>query len=183
MVYRIGVEEMAHTRETTVFHPLPEESEFVVEARESLQEDSRARVTTAQLRGNLRGRGRCRLPSTNAARGRGRGSGSVPKIKKQDMLVSTLAKPARGRCSGTKKKKQQLEEEVAEISHQREEGDYNTEEGSAYHLLFGDEQEEARARQSSLPDLNEVFPDQDEVELTQTTPSMSLISCYVICYL
>jgi hypothetical protein len=99
------------------------------------------------------------------------------------MPVSTLAKSARGRGSGTKKKKQQVEEAVAEISHQREEGDYNTEEGSAYYLLFGDEQEQARARQSSLPDLNEVFPDQDEVELTQIAPSMSWISCYVIFYL
>jgi hypothetical protein len=60
MVYRMGVEEMTHTREAPVFHPLTEESEFVVEARESLQEDSRARVTTAQLRGSLRGRGRGR---------------------------------------------------------------------------------------------------------------------------
>jgi hypothetical protein len=162
MVYRMGVEEMAHTREAPVFHPLPEESEFVVEARESLQEDSRARVTTAQLRGSLRGRGRGRPPTTNAARGRGRSSGSVPKRKKQDKPVSTSAKTPRGRGSGTKRKKQQVE---AENSHHIEE-DYNTEDGSAYHLMFGDEQAEARARKSSLPNLNEVLLDQDEVELT-----------------
>jgi hypothetical protein len=124
-------------------------------------------VTTAQLRGSLRGRGRGRPPTTNAARGRGRGSGSVPKRKKQDKPVSTSAKTPRERGSGTKRKKQQVE---TENSHHIEE-DYNTEDGPAYHLLFGDEQAKARARKSSLPDLNEVLLDQDEVELTQSAPS------------
>jgi hypothetical protein len=59
-----------------VLQPLPEKSEFVVEATNSLPQQGR--VTTAQLRGSLRGRGRGRVLATDKGRGRGRGSTTVP---------------------------------------------------------------------------------------------------------
>jgi hypothetical protein len=53
---------------------------------------------------------------------------------------------------------------IEQGSSQQQAGDngnnYNMGEGSIYHLLFGDEQAKAITRQSALPNLNELFPEQ-----------------------
>jgi hypothetical protein len=153
---------------------LPDESAFVVEARDALPQQGR--VTTAQLRGSLRGRargsadrgrgrssdrGKGRTAGQTTDRGRGRSSDRGRGRKKTDsgrgrknktVQESTTSHATRGRGVGKRRK------------HAEEQG--------LYELMFGDEQEEARARHATLPDLNAPITDasQEEVQVTQNAP-------------
>lgn len=176
MVYLIGQEDMANMPLPRVTNPLPEESSFVVAARDSIPAP---RVTTAQTRGSVsaRGRGRGRVPSAGLERGRGRGQGRGRSSKRKartDVPPSspTTSQPARGRGRGrsSKRKSNVLADDVLANDQVSEEIAYNTGPGSAYHLLFGDDQ--VRNRQRGLPDLNEIAQEDmsEEIQLTQNAP-------------
>jgi hypothetical protein len=156
------MQEMAHTRQPFQFQPLPDEPDFVVAARDALPQQGR--VTTAQIRGGLRGRGRAGSNATERARGRagsnatergrGRGRATAPsgdrgRGKNKTMAVGSTSQPTRGRGAGKRKKQ--------------------GEEGTLYHLLVGDEAADAAARRDRLPDLNAPCP-QEEVQITQNAP-------------
>jgi hypothetical protein len=101
------VQELAHFPLPRVQGPLPEESTFVVAARDSIPAP---RATTAQNRGRARGtssnrgRGRARGATTSQppARGRGRARGTSKVVPASD--ASTSQPSARGREKGTKRK-------------------------------------------------------------------------------
>jgi hypothetical protein len=166
------MQEMAHTRQPFQFQPLPDEPDFVVAARDALPQQGR--VTTAQIRGGLRGRGRAGLNATERGRGRagsnatergrgragsnaterGRGGGRAPsgdrgRGKNKTMAVGSTSQPTRERGAGKRKKQ--------------------GEEGTLYHLLVGDEAADAAARRDRLPNLNAPCP-QEEVQITQNAP-------------
>jgi hypothetical protein len=170
------MQEMAHTRQPFQFQPLPDEPDFVVAARDALPQQGR--VTTTQIRGGLRGRGRAGSNATERARGRagsnatergrgrgratapsgdrgrGRGRATAPsgdrgRGKNKTMAVGSTSQPTRERGAGKRKKQ--------------------GEEGTLYHLLVGDEAADAAARRDRLPDLNAPCP-QEEVQITQNAP-------------
>ena len=182
----------AHFPVPRVQQPLPE-SAFVVAAREEL--DRSARMTTVQSRASLSSRGRATAPqeergranAPQAVRGRGRGQGDQAVrgrgrgqggqairgrgkgSKRETTDDATTSQPARGRGRGKKPAAhQQTHEEEDEASasnaRNRRRG-YKTGAGSMYHMLFGDDQNRA-----AVPDLNELAPDQEEIQVTQTAP-------------
>ena len=125
-----------------VLGPLPENA-FVAAARDSIPE-TRARVTTASTRGNLRGRGRgrscaTRQPSTRkeqsaeggSSRGRGRG-----KKRRTGQASTSAAAQGPEAQAATRATAQDPEAQAAA----RERG-YNIGPGSAYYMLFGDERQ------------------------------------------
>jgi hypothetical protein len=144
------MQEMAHTRQPFQFQPLPDEPDFVVAARDALPQQGR--VTTSQIRGGLRGRGRAGSNATERGRGRGKAtapSGDRGRGKKKTMAVGSTSQPTRERGAGKRKKQ--------------------GEEGTLYHLLVGDEAADAAARRDRLPNLNAPCP-QEEVQITQNAP-------------
>lgn len=153
--------------------PLPEESLFVAAARDAMPA-GRGRVTTAQTRGSLRGRGRGRVTgaerdsspservSATAQRGRGsattqRGRGSVSRSR------GKRAAKGKGKAS----RKSDASEAGTSAPKRRKRG-YKTGPGSVHYMLFGDDTEGRFA----VPDLNETVPEetQEELVLTQNAP-------------
>ena len=144
---------------------MPELSSFVATARDDMP-TARGRVTTAQSRGNLRGRGRGNTAAATRAKGKGKlaseadGSSFVP--------AAARGRGSRGRGNGaatrgTGKNKRKAPEE--ETSQPTPEESYRTGPGSAYHMLFGDD-----THRSHLPDLNESFNEPEEVPVSQNAP-------------
>jgi hypothetical protein len=92
------IQELAHFPLPRVQGPLPEESTFVVAARDSIPAP---RATTTQNRGRARG------TSSNMGRGRARGASNRGRGTSKAVLASdasTSQPSARGRAKGTKRK-------------------------------------------------------------------------------
>jgi hypothetical protein len=99
------LQERAHLPPSRVKGPLPDESTFVVQAREAMLAP---RTTTAQTRSGLVARGRARTTTTIAqasAEGSGRGRGSGRAKGKKKAAKDGGSKPARGRGRGSSKRK------------------------------------------------------------------------------
>ena len=142
--------------------PLPEESSFVAAARGDLPPP---RVTTAMSRGRAtsatRGRGR-----TNTGRGRTNASQVQGEAGRQ-------ASTGRGRGQAKKRSVEASSSQPENNSTRaRHEGTYSyrTGPGSAYHLLFGPDQQQQQQEnpQRQVPDLNEAAP--EEIHTTQDAP-------------
>jgi hypothetical protein len=136
----------------------------VADARESIPQ-TRVRVTTATTRG--RGRGRPRnvpvvledqLPEKQCKRGRGRPTAVRQAPKEQTNIRRSAPRQATGATSATgATAKRKLP--------------YNTGPGSAFHLLFGDDQQH---NSRAIPDLNDDVManfDAQEVPLNQNAPT------------
>ncbi|KAK1585731.1 hypothetical protein QYE76_008275 [Lolium multiflorum] len=174
LVHQMGQEAAAHFPIPRVQQPLPEESAFVVSAREELP-PTRLTTVSASARGRGGGReaGRGRA---NAQADRGRASASARGIGGgREPGRGRASASARGRGGGRKRKEPTMAEgasssqptvEEPPASNARRRG-YNTGPGSSYYLLFGDEQP-----RNHLPDLNEAFPSDnpEEIQISQTAP-------------
>jgi hypothetical protein len=167
----------AHFPLPRVQQPLPEESAFVVSAREELP-PTRLTTASASARGRGGGReaGRGRA-NAQADRGRAsaRGRGKERKRKEPTMEEgASSSQPPKGRGRGKKQLHQQTNPEVTmeepTASNARRIG-YNTDPGSTYYLLFGDDQP-----RNELPDLNEALPNDipEEIQISQTAPQRDL---------
>jgi hypothetical protein len=174
----------AHFPVPRVQIPPPEESTFVVAAREALPA---TRTTSAQNRGGLtargrtnvethRGRGRGNVAGRGRGRGsdattpqspRGRGKGSKRKSKPHDEGATSHAPASRAKGSKRKEQQQPIIPDVPQ--HEQENLDdifsYNTGPGSTYYLMFGDDR--ARQTEPTLPDLNQTA---EEIQSTQNAP-------------
>jgi hypothetical protein len=168
------LQERLHVPLERIQLPLPEESSFVVQARDSIPS---ARVTTAQTRG--RGRARVVPGEGGRGRGRGRGNGKKKAAKEATTAAASTASPTapsgRGRGRGTKRKSAATTTTAAATTASPtapERGnnseDYSTAPGSAHYWLFGDDQ----VANHRLPDLNEVVNDEmsEEIQITQNAP-------------
>ena len=126
---------------------------------------ARGRVTTAQSRGNLRGRGRGNTAAATRAKVKG-------KLASEADGSSSVRAAARGRGSrgrgngaatrGTGKNKRKAPEDDSSVLT---DDNYRTGPGSAYHVLFGDD-----SHRSHLPDLNESANEPEEVPVSQNAP-------------
>ena len=107
---------MAHTRQPFQFQPLPEEPDFVVAARDALPQQ--ARVTTAQLRGSLRGRGRASMQTSE--RGRGRSAGQASDMSRGRGSASVQASErgkGRGAAQASERGRGRKKKTMAVIQH------------------------------------------------------------------
>jgi hypothetical protein len=169
-----------------ILGPLPE-SDFIATARDSILEP-RKRVTTASARGSLRGRGRGRSTATrepsrsttaaatqaaeqdSSTRSRGKGK------KRAAHAASTggaggsrgrkKSKAAHGSASGSA----QVGGDEQVVGTGESNTGYNTGPGSAYYLLFGNDQQ---TRSTEIPDLNFAsIPDLhlQEIPMSQNAP-------------
>jgi hypothetical protein len=164
-----------------VLGPLPENA-FAAAARESIPEPA-IRVTTASIRGNLRGRGRGRSCATRepakskelagevgSSRGRGRSCSTREPTKRKELAREVGSSKGRG----TTKRKTIVEAATSDAQEQSKtnRGGYNTGQGSIYYMLFGDDVQQPRP--TAVPDLNdEVLPDLNvqEFALSQNAPA------------
>uniref|UniRef100_A0ACD5UW30 Uncharacterized protein n=1 Tax=Avena sativa TaxID=4498 RepID=A0ACD5UW30_AVESA len=176
MVYRMGQEDAANVPLPRSNDPLPEISDFVVAERDAMPAP---RVTTAQTRGNLRGRGRGNIfaPTRNKAKitkgtretSRGRGNYSAPTRKKAKVASESSAAIERGQGGrgnySTQTRNVAVESSAATSRGGRGRRGYNIGIGSLYHMCFGDD-----SARSVLPDLNEATHEQEEVPVSQSAP-------------
>ena len=166
---------MAHATLTRAEIPLPEESAFVVAARESIPE-ARSRLTTANNRGNLRGRGRGRSNSTSRARaaksGTSRENASGSGTTRENAGGSgTTRENGRGRTRTQKRTAEGSTSGTAAPPVVTRRRTYNTGPGSAHYLLFGDDGQQMA---QTVPDLNAMPPDWngEEIPISQSAPNI-----------
>jgi hypothetical protein len=187
-VFHITMQEAAHYKAPSVYEQLPDISDFVAAERDSIPLGN-VRLTTALTRGrgNATGKGKKRTSnvdeagtSTRGTRAASSGTGGGSRGASAGTgggrrgASSGTQGGRRGATAGTGRGRRGASTGMGGRTGPSggTEGRtraYGTGPGTAFHLLFGDEEQEQIARRAALPDLNENVQF-DEVQISQNAP-------------